>query len=125
MMRTILLITIFILSNTLGRAQTTFGLTPDNEKIEAKAKELTKKYNEQLALRAKEYLLFQKKIEEYLHLAEDIKENYKGTEMLDRLYILQEEEIGEMHNILTRIQWNLYKKIRPEIQPLARVEIDK
>lgn len=124
-MRTILFITIFILSTTLGRAQTTFGLTPDNEKIEDKAKELTKKYNEQLALRAKEYLLFQKKIEEYLYLAEAIKENYKGTEMLDRLYILQEEEIGEMHNILTRIQWNLYKEIRPEIQPLARVEIDK
>ncbi len=124
-MKTFILgISIFFFSFTVS-AQTTLGLKPDNPFIESKAKELTKKYNEQLALRAKQYLLFQKKVEEYLYLSEEIKKNYDGKEMLDRLYILEQEEIGAMSNILTQIQWKLYKDIRPNIQPLTRVKVDK
>lgn len=42
--------------------------------------------------------------------------------MLDKLYILQEQESKDMGDILTRPQLDLYLKIKPDIQPLARVE---
>ncbi|MFL1012801.1 hypothetical protein [Flavisericum labens] len=94
----------------------------NNETIEETAKELTKIYNSELALNGKQPLLFQKKVEEFLIREKDIRKQFSGKEMLDLLYKLRITETGEMANILTRPQLNLYKKIKPIIQPLEIVE---
>src|SRR6056300_889256 len=83
----------------------------NNETIEETAKELTKIYNSELALNGKQPLLFQKKVEEFLIREKDIRKQFSGKEMLDLLYKLRITETGEMANILTRPQLNLYKKI--------------
>ena len=41
--------------------------------------------------------------------------------MADDFYM---EEMAEMDDILTRIQWQRYVKIRPEIQPLEQLKED-
>ena len=94
----------------------------NNETIEETAKELTKIYNSELALNGKQPLLFQKKVEEFLIREKDIRKQFSGKEMLDLLYKLRITETGEMANILTRPQLNLYKKIKSIIQPLEIVE---
>ncbi|WP_228851587.1 hypothetical protein [Aegicerativicinus sediminis] len=97
-------------------------LQRDAPELEKKAFELTKEYNRQLALDGKQITLFEKKVEEFLIKSEKVKENYSGKEMLDQLFILQKQESMDMGNILTNLQYKLYLKIKPEIQPLATVK---
>lgn len=93
-----------------------------HDSSEEHAQALTKIYDIELGLRAEQKLLFVKKLEEYLLLSKEVKDHFRGKEMLDQLAILEVREIADMSDILTRIQWKRYKKIRPEIQPLARVD---
>ena len=44
--------------------------------------------------------------------------------MLDQLYIVSKEESGSMSEVLTEYQFELYEKIKPSIQPLAKVDQD-
>ena len=69
-------------------------LQNDHEALEDIAKKITMRYNKELALNGKQPLLFQ----------------------------LRVTETGEMANILTRQQLNLYKRIKPSIQPLQVVK---
>lgn len=113
---------IFLILFTLQvNAQDPF-LQENEESIEKMAKELTETYNKQLALNGKQPLLFQKKVEEFLIRERDIRKQFSGKKMLDLIYKLRQTETGEMANILTRPQLNLYKQIKPSIQPLDIIE---
>lgn len=94
----------------------------DSPKQEDLAYQITNMYNEQLALTQKQFILFEKKVEEYLIRRTKIEEKYKGKEKLDLLFELQKSETAEMGDVLTRPQLDLYKKIKPKIQPLDKVK---
>lgn len=93
--------------------------------LEGVATKITQEYNDQLALDAKQYILFEQKVEEFLIREETIQENFKGEDKLDKLYKLRKAESLEMRNILTKPQFDLYKRIKQQIQPLAKVNTDK
>jgi len=93
-----------------------------NETLQEKAKVITDKYVNVLGLRAEQELLFRKKVEEYLVREEKIKKTTTGEAMLHKMVALRQNEAAEMGDILTRIQLEKYKEVRPDIQPLARVK---
>lgn len=97
-------------------------LQNDSDKFEVTADSITEKFNAQLALSSQQELLFKQKIEEFLIRAEKQTAGLKGKDKLDRLYRLEKFEIAEMGDILTRPQYQLYKKLKPQIQPLATVK---
>ena len=104
-----------------GFAQDNY-LQKGNEVLEAQAEKITKVYNKEVVLTAKQFQLFEMKVEEYLIRAEKIKNSMKGREMLDTMVALQAEETREMNNILTQPQMEVYKKMKPTVQPLATAE---
>lgn len=97
-------------------------LQKSNPELEALAKDITKKYDKQLAMRAEQRKLFEMKVEEFLIRAEDIKKKFKGEEELSMLYKLQGQESNEMGDILTRMQMRLYRQLKPELQPLKQLK---
>lgn len=119
-----LLLLCFMFITTIGYAQDPFLQKP-NRKLDAKAKELTFKYNKHLALDSDQFPLFAIKVEEFLIRDEDIRKQFKGKEKLDMLYILQQRETLEMHDILTREQLAEYKRVKPDLQPLDVVDLKK
>lgn len=94
-------------------------LQTDNESIEDRATKITDKYDEQIELDAKQTILFQKKVEQFLIREKKIKEEYDGKEELNLIRKLRKAETLEMMNILSRPQLTLYKKLKPKIQPLG------
>lgn len=96
-----------------------------NPEAKARAVELTNEYNRELALDGDQILLFQQKVEEFLIKRHKIETEYSGKARLYRLAKLQDEETAEMHNILTRPQLEVYKKIHPLIQPVGTVAEEK
>ncbi|MGB3342381.1 MAG: hypothetical protein WBA61_00580 [Aequorivita sp.] len=103
-----------------GFSQDVFFQKPTPEAKE-RAIELTNEYNKELALDGDQILLFQQKVEEFLLRRDKIESEYSGKARLYMLVKLQDEENAEMHNILTRPQLELYKKIHPLIQPIGTV----
>ncbi|WP_104733796.1 hypothetical protein [Hanstruepera ponticola] len=93
--------------------------------LDEKAKALTVEYNKQLGLTSDQIGLFDIKVEEFLIRREKIENTLQGKEKLRALYALQEQETIEMQNILTQPQMDVYKKVRPEIQPLEVVKKEK
>ena len=53
-----------------------------------------------------------------------MKESYEGKAELDALTKLAVKESLDMQDILTRMQFNRYKQIRQDIQPIKVVEAD-
>lgn len=122
-MRTLITIC-FISLSIIGFSQDPV-MQKNNESLETIATSITDKYDDKLALDAKQFMLFQKKVEEFLIREENIHANYKGEEKLDRLYKLRKAESLEIRNILTKPQFTLYKRMKPQIQPLAVVGTEK
>lgn len=122
-MRTLITIC-FISLSIIGFSQDPV-MQKNNESLETIATSITDKYDDKLALDAKQFMLFQKKVEEFLIREENIHANYKGEEKLDRLYKLRKAESLEIRNILTKPQFTLYKRMKPQIQPLAVVDTEK
>lgn len=122
-MRTLITIC-FISLSIIGFSQDPV-MQKNNESLETIATSITDKYDDKLALDAKQFMLFQKKVEEFLIREEKIHANYKGEEKLDRLYKLRKAESLEIRNILTKPQFTLYKRMKPQIQPLAVVDTEK
>lgn len=122
-MKTLLSI-IFITIYTLGFSQDPI-IQNNSESLEAVAASITDNYNDKLALDAKQFVLFKKKVEEFLIREEKIHNTYKGEEKLNMLYKLRKAETLEMRNILTKPQFNLYKRLKTQIQPLAVIETEK
>ncbi len=119
MKKLIILLALFISFSTLSQDT---HLQVGSETLQEKAKVITDKYVDALGLRAKQELLFRKKVEEFLVREEKIKANTEGEDMLNKMVALRQNEAAEMGDILTRIQLQKYKEVRPEIQPLARVK---
>lgn len=105
-------------------AQDPYLQQPDPE-LDKQAKELTIEYDQKLGLTADQALRFEIKVEEFLIRAKKIRNELTGKEKLDALALLQVREMQEMGDILTQPQLDLYKKIRPTLQPLDVVEKDK
>lgn len=97
-------------------------LQKDNEVLERIATSITNTYNKELSLGAKQFILFEKKVEEFLIREDAIHRTYKGKEKLDLIYKLRKAESLEIRNILTQVQFNFYERIKPQIQPLAVID---
>ncbi|MCB0399517.1 MAG: hypothetical protein KDD26_07820 [Winogradskyella sp.] len=122
-MRTLTTI-LFLSFSIVGFSQDPIMQSSDKS-LESIATSITDKYDDKLALDAKQFMLFQKKVEEFLIREEKIHDNFKGKEKLDQLYKLRKAETLEMRNILTQPQFNLYKRLKTQIQPLAIIETEK
>ena len=122
MKKLILLLTFAVLGLT-AQAQIQY-IEENPQYIEKQADSLTKIYTKKLGLTPKQDLLFKSNVADYLIKREEIKKNYKGKKMLDQLYIVSKEESGSMSEVLTEYQFELYEKIKPSIQPLAKVDQD-
>ena len=99
-------------------------LQKENKALESVATTITRAYDDQLELDAKQYVLFEGKVEEFLIREEKIHKEFKRKNRLDQLYKLRKAESLEMRNILTQPQFDLYVRIKPQIQPLAKIEVD-
>ncbi|HIB47847.1 MAG TPA: hypothetical protein EYO35_06035 [Flavobacteriaceae bacterium] len=119
-MKRIITILILLVSTSL-MAQDPI-LQEGREALEERAETITDKYVDALGLRAEQELLFRNKVEEFLIREQKIKEASKGDDMLNKMVALRQNEMAEMADILTRLQLQEYKKVRPTIQPLARVK---
>lgn len=97
--------------------------TQENTEIhDVEAERITKEYNKQLSLDANQFVLFEKKIEEFLIKRAKIEKDYAAKDKLYMLFRMQARETVEMKNILTRPQLKVYKRIKSDIQPIAVVE---
>ncbi|MBV7268110.1 hypothetical protein [Winogradskyella luteola] len=97
----------------------------DHDALENVATKITKAYDDQIGLDGSQFVPFQKIVEEYLIREETIHKNFKGRQKLDLLYNLRKAESMEIRNVLTQPQFNLYKTIKPQIQPLAKINSKK
>ena len=122
-MKKLILILSFAFLGLTAQAQIQY-IEEKPQYIEKQADSLTKIYTKKLWLTPKQDLLFKSNVADYLIKREEIKKNYKGKKMLDQLYIVSKEESGSMSEVLTEYQFELYEKIKPSIQPLAKVDQD-
>ncbi|HBT08174.1 MULTISPECIES: hypothetical protein [Leeuwenhoekiella] len=122
-MKKLILILSFAFLGLTAQAQIQY-IEEKPQYIEKQADSLTKIYTKKLGLTPKQDLLFKSNVADYLIKREEIKKNYKGKKMLDQLYIVSKEESGSMSEVLTEYQFELYEKIKPSIQPLAKVDQD-
>lgn len=121
-MKTKITTLLLLLSLTLGFAQQYPPINDGSLKVEAKADSITDAYDRELSMTAKQKALFKLKVEDYLLRKQNIESKYEGRKQLTALVELQAQETLDMNDILTRIQMQLYKKIKPEIQPLKIVK---
>ena len=117
-----LLLTLFLGINVFAQDPM---LQKNNQALDEQAKELTQTYSKELALNGEQIGMFENKVEEFLIRSEKIKKEFQGRKMFEMLYTLQARETAEMDNILTRPQLELYKQIKPRIQPLEELDMDK
>ncbi|RMA64277.1 hypothetical protein [Ulvibacter antarcticus] len=105
----IAIIALFSFSVTAQNAVGT--TTPDAETI-------TKSYKYKLILDVNQEVAFKQKVETYLTQRSAIDNQYSGDERLDFLQALSLEETTEMQGVLSPYQFELYKKLKPVIQPI-------
>ncbi|MCB0446353.1 MAG: hypothetical protein KDD03_02375 [Gelidibacter sp.] len=113
---------LLFLTLTFSHAQQYPPVTDGSKAIEAKADSISDAYDRELAMTAKQKALFKLKVEDYLIRRQKVESMYDGREELTALVELQAQETLDMNDILTRIQMQVYKKIKPEIQPLKIVK---
>lgn len=116
------LTTLFLLLITV----TAFAQNPyhqkSNDEIEAQAVTITRKYDEQLGLTAKQEMLFKIKVAEYLINEQKIRNsNLSIKQKFRAIRKNSRRETADMGDILTRIQYRLYKKVKPEFQPVRPI----
>ncbi|WP_026752810.1 hypothetical protein [Sediminibacter sp. Hel_I_10] len=115
----------FILVSFFSFAQGHPSVEDTSLKTEEVADNITDQYDQKLAMTYKQKELFKKKVEDFLILRKKIMDNNEGEAELNALVNLQAEETLAMNDVLTRIQMDLYKDIKPTIQPLKVVEKEK
>lgn len=118
------LIFIFAVAFTLQLSAQDPIMQKDSESLETIATTITKEYDDRLGLDGKQFTLFQKKVEEFLIREEKLHQSYVGKEKLDMIYKLRKAETMEMRNILTQPQFDLYRRIKSQIQPIAITDVD-
>ncbi|OBX26454.1 hypothetical protein LX77_00994 [Gelidibacter algens] len=119
LMKTILTSILLLFSTTI------FAQIPDamnSSSLKTEADRITDEYDQHLGLTGIQYPLFKNKVADYLRLAEKIKDENEGRAELDALVEMQARESLAMNDILTRLQYRLYKKLKSEIQPLKIVK---
>lgn len=116
------LITILVILFTVSAFSQDPFLQKSNAEAENEAAKITDSYDLELSLTGKQELLFEQKVEEFLIRRYKIEAEMTGKEKLDFLFQLQQEETAEMNDILTRPQMEVYKQVKPNIQPLETVE---
>jgi len=112
------IITIFVLFFSVAAVAQDEYAQNNTKAFEAEAKEITTKYNKQLLLATEQIYPFQKKVQEFLVRKSEIDKNSSGKESIDLIYGLQQTETAEMGALLTEPQLELYKKMKPKVQPL-------
>tara|TARA_R110000868_G_scaffold322148_1_gene583134 strand:+ start:115 stop:486 length:372 start_codon:yes stop_codon:yes gene_type:complete len=107
---------------------TLFAQYPDvsyeTREIKKEAKKLTKIYDAKLGLDGSQLPIFQDKVEDYLVLSNKVRKDFEGREELEELTKLMVKESLEMKDLLTRVQYQVYKNIRQDIQPLKALKAD-
>lgn len=93
-----------------------------NENVRSEAIRITTEYNRELAFSGEQELLFRQKVAEFLIRKNEIEKAFSGQKKIDLLSALQREETREMNDILTRLQMEFYRKVKPQIQPVKTVE---
>ncbi len=122
-MKNLLLLITILMAPIIVMAQDTF-FQNSNENVRSEAIRITTEYNRELAFSGEQELLFRQKVEEFLIRKNEIEKAFSGQKKIDLLSALQREETREMNDILTRLQLEFYRKVKPQIQPLETVEKD-
>lgn len=93
-----------------------------NQSLEDMASAITDQYDRELSMTGKQKAIFKLRVEDFLLLRKKILDSKTDEAQLDALVNLQAEETLAMNDVLTRIQMDVYKKVKPEIQPLKIVK---
>lgn len=115
-----LAILIILLTTTATYAQypdTTYA----NRQERKIAWDITNAYNKELGLDGDQLPIFHQKIQDYLVRSNEIKAAYQGKAELDALTKLRVDQALDMKNLLTRQQYDVYKRISQNIQPVKQV----
>ncbi|TXE05660.1 hypothetical protein ES711_15265 [Gelidibacter salicanalis] len=118
-MKTLITILVLFVSTNI------FSQIPDGVdpiRIKHEADRITNAYDKHLGLTSIQFPLFKNKVADYLQLSEKIKEKNEGRAELDALVEMQANESLAMGDILTRLQYKKYKRVKREIQPLKTVD---
>lgn len=94
------------------------------QQMQAKADTLTKQFDAQLSMTEKQYMLFRKKVHNFMMkrralMARDMPTE-KKNEILDTYY---RQEAGEIRDILKGYQFEVYTDIRSQIQPRVQLKM--
>lgn len=112
---------LLVFSLTFGFAQQYPPVSDGSPSVEKTASDIANAYDKELSMTAKQKALFKLKVEDYLIRKRKIEAQYEGREELAALTEMQAQETLDMNDILTRIQMQVYKKVKPRIQPLKMV----
>lgn len=93
-----------------------------SDSIRTEAEQLTHKYSDQLALTGIQIPLFKNVVEEYMLKSKKTIVFMEGRKELDALVEFQARETLEMNDILTQIQYRLYKQLKYDYQPLKVIK---
>ena len=84
---------------------------------------LTQNYTEKLVLTGKQEVIFKEKLQTFYLEKEQLRQEMKGKDKLRALYELGKQENGEMRDVLTQEQFDLYLRIKPSLQPLEELSM--
>ncbi len=84
---------------------------------------LTESYTEKLALTGKQEIIFKEILQRFFLDKEQLRQEMRGKDKLRALYELGLQENGEMGNVFTAEQLNLYLRLKPSLQPLEELDV--
>lgn len=84
---------------------------------------LTESYTEKLALTGKQEVIFKETLQRFFLDKEQLRQEMRGKDKLRALYELGKQENGEMRNVLTNEQLDLYLRLKPSLQPLEELDL--
>ncbi|UZO82473.1 hypothetical protein NBT05_08355 [Aquimarina sp. ERC-38] len=115
---------ILLLVTMMGYAQDSIKQIANHPELERIAENIAREYNKQLSMREKQLLLFEDKLVEYMIEEQKVRtSNLKIREKISILKYNYNVETSDMADILTRTQHVLYKKMKPELQPVEPVMV--
>jgi hypothetical protein len=115
-MKRLLLLLIFFCSVTAMQGQSF------EQQMGIQADSLTKKFDAQLSLTEKQYMLFCEKVKVFMIKRRALMtKNLSTEEKNDRLKAMYAEEAGELRDVLKAYQFEVYQDIRSKLQPLVQL----
>lgn len=84
---------------------------------------LTESYAEKLVLTGKQEVIFKETVQTFFLEKERLRQEMRGKDKLRALYELGKQEDGEMRNVLTNEQLDLYLRLKPSLQPLEELDV--